>query len=91
MQPQQVSERTAQIIRPPRQSAGAAKVIRTAKLTGCLQIDGYLEFNRLLDGQIHGLDALEDLVDEGCGLFVQDNIVGRQRYQRTGKCRLTVG
>ena len=40
---------------------------RQAEGLGGLEVDDQLELRRLLDGQLGGLGALENLVHEGCG------------------------
>ena len=42
---------------------------RQAEGLGGLEVDHQLELRGLLDGQIGGLGALEDLVDIDCGMF----------------------
>src|SRR4029434_7247488 len=42
-----------------------------AKRFGHLEVDHHLELRRLLDGEIAGLGAFEDLVDKRCGAWGQ--------------------
>src|SRR5713101_7270832 len=51
------------LIRPPQQRWRD----RQAEGLGGLEVDDQLELRRLLDGQVGGLGALEDLVDVGRG------------------------
>src|SRR5262245_10639128 len=46
-----------------------------------LQIDDELELGRLLDGQIRGLGASEDLVDVGCRAAIQGGVVRAVRNE----------
>src|SRR6266481_5492443 len=48
---------------------------RQAEGLGGLEVDDQLELRRLLDGQVRGVGAFEDLVDVGRGAAIQISIV----------------
>ncbi len=59
-----------------------------ADLLGGFEVDEQFEFRRLLDGDVGGLCALENLVDHPCGASVGFDRVGCVRHQATAVSKI---